>query len=360
MLNWLKSLFAPKRKNYVRIPHHAEEGESGSETAENTEATEGSQAAADAIKSAHKQAEAEKWRPTGVGNLDDHARRNAPATKGEDELIERIGARIEKGNFDLPQLPATQMAAMNMAGDPNCEIDSVVQLISTDPVLSSELLRISNSSIYSKDEPVETLHEAVMRLGTRVLRSMIYTVSIRGSVVGVKGLKRYSEEIWRQAFMVGHISKSLAHKLRMEPEKAFLLGLLHDVGKIVLLSILKGENLKTKDVAPATMGRIFVKYHERAGAMMAESWKLSPEITGVIACHHDFLANEEYSKPAALVSLAHRMDLHLSTADEDGFNALLHSKEMEHLGIPAGERYDVLSRGRAAYMQEYQSNRKVA
>lgn len=360
MISWLKSLFARKRADYVTIPRHDSESPAKTTPALKPVKEGEKPRAIDALEAARKQAEAEKWRRTGVGNLDEQAQNRSVAAENEYELIARVARRIEERTFDLPQLPATQMAAMNMAGDPNCEINSVVELISTDPVLSSELLRIANSPSYSKEEPAETLHEAVMRLGTRVLRSMIYTVSIRGSVVSVKGLKSYSEEIWRQAFMVGNIAKTIAPKLNMEPEKAFLLGLLHDVGKIVLLSILKSENVKAKDIPPSTLGRIFFRFHERAGGLMAESWKLSPEITSVIQKHHDFANNPEHPKSAALVSLAHRMDLHLSTADEDGFMELVNADEFEFLGIPMGERQGVLSRGRSAYQQEFQRNRKVA
>lgn len=355
MLSWLKSLFARKRTEYVR----------GQRSDSRTGATRSSgdddgPAVSEAVEAVRRKSEAEKWRADGVGNLDSQAKRKDGGIDNEHELVVRVARRIEERTFDLPQLPATQMAAMNMAGDPNCDISGVVELISTDPVLSSELLRIANSPAYSKDEPAETLHEAVMRLGTRVLRSMIYTVSIRGSVVSVKGLKTYSEEIWRQAFMVGNIAKSIAPKLKMEPEKAFLLGLLHDIGKIVLLSILRSENLNAKDLTPSTVGRIFYRFHERAGGLMAESWKLSPEIVSVIQKHHDFRGNEEYPRSAALVSLSHRMDLHLSTADNESFDELLEAEEFDVLEVLPGDREAILSAGRAAYQQEFARNRKVA
>ena len=102
LIGWLKSLFARKRDDYVRIPRHEA---ATTDTVKPAPKPNGEKVRAiDALEAARKQAEAEKWRRTGVGNLDDQAKNRGTALENEHELIARVARRIEERNFDLPQL----------------------------------------------------------------------------------------------------------------------------------------------------------------------------------------------------------------------------------------------------------------
>ena len=94
--------------------------------------------------------------------------------------------------------------------------EKVVALIQTDPSLSSELLKMANSVLYSARTPAETIHEATMRIGTRSLRSLVLSVSMRGAVFKGAGLAEYAQEVWRQAFSVGTICRAIAPRLAIE------------------------------------------------------------------------------------------------------------------------------------------------
>lgn len=285
-------------------------------------------------------------------NFDSTKILRTPMGQRDAELVERIGKSIERGKFQLPQLPATSTALMGLSGKADVEVDEVVSLISSDPSLASELLRLANSAVYATEVPAETLNEALMRIGLRGLRSLVFSVSVRGSVLRTKSLQIYSEEIWRQAFSVASIARQLAPACRMDRDRAFLVGLLHDVGKIALLSMISREMRKDETLSPATAGRVFYVHHERAGRALATKWRLDPEIVSVAGNHHDFMANEEYSRSAALASLAHKIDLSLTGNDERGFQELHDSPEFEHLQIPEEMRLDLLDEARRSRLPE--------
>lgn len=297
-------------------------------------------------------------------NLDSNHHMRTPLGQREAELVERIASLIEVGKMELPHLPATSSALIGLSGRADVEVKQVVQLISSDPSLASELLRLANSVIYAAHEPAETLDEAVMRIGMRGLRSLIFTVSVRGSVLRLKGLEAFSEETWRQALSVATIARAIAPSFRMDPERAFLVGLLHDIGKIAILSMVSKECRGKNLPSPATVGRLFHVHHENAGGALATKWRLDAEILSVAGLHHDYSSNEKYGRSAALASLSHKLDLHLSFDDDGSYRELVHCGEFEFLEMPMDDREAVLDKARRvteiALQEEHGSPRSAA
>ncbi|HUR28553.1 MAG TPA: HDOD domain-containing protein [Planctomycetota bacterium] len=235
----------------------------------------------------------------------------------EEEILWSIGRHIESGRLDLPTLPSASMAVIELANHPSVEFRQIVEQISMDPVLSSELLRTSNSVLYAGVEPVDTLHSAIARIGLRALRSMILSVSMRSRILRPGALAEHAAEVWRQAYSVGSLARAIAPILGVDPEKAFLLGLLQDIGKIPLLSMLSKELKHSSDVSPKLVAQVFQLFHEEAGAAMARKWKLPAEFASVAGCHHDWQSNGKHTRSAALANLAYHLDLAYSAHDPE-------------------------------------------
>jgi len=281
---------------------------------------------------------------------------SGPLLTRQREILDRIGERIERGQFDLPHLPSTSMVVMDLAANPSSEIPEIVETLSTDPVLSTRLLRMANSALYATQEPVETIHEAIMRVGMRELRSLILALSMRQVIFRNGKLTNYAEETWRQAYSVAVISRSIAEPCSMPADKLFLLGLLHDVGKIALLSMLQREIKDTQDVTPTLVGRAFLEYHEHTGSLMAEGWKLSEEFISVAGCHHNYENNEQYARSAAVVSLAHRLDMNLSSGDASVYWRASSYPELEFLGLNPDAQTALIATAHEAFMENLEDS----
>ncbi len=288
-----------------------------------------------------------------VVNFDDSRHRTRNLRPHEVELLERVERRISAGDLELPQLPSTSLTVMQMSSRPNVELAEIVERISSDPVLSSELLRTANSVLYAGHAPADTLHEAVMRVGLRALRSMIFAISMRSVILRYEALTRQAERVWRQSLSVASIARSIAPALGEDAERAFLLGLLHDIGKVALIAILNGEVKKSTDVTPALLGRIFHDHHEQAGRAMAEAWHLPEELVAVAGRHHRFEQNEDHARAAALASLAHRLDLYLSIGPERDYSAQSRCRELEFLGVSPEAAQQVLRKARESFVPDH-------
>ena len=286
----------------------------------------------------------------------------------EQALLAEIERRVASGRVELPQLPPTSLAVMDLSKDPTSEITEIAARIAADPMLSSRLVRIANSALYASVEPIVSIHDGVMRLGLRAVRTLVLSASMQGLAARTRGLGRVSREVWLQALSVARIARALAPFVapggadegddgpatRCEPDGidrdlAFHLGLLHDVGKFPLLAMLDRLDRGRGRVGPALIAQVFHRFHEPVGRALAERWRFAERLRSVAGCHHRPAENADHPTCAALCALAHAIDLNLSLGDVEGFAALAHGDAMELLGIPEERRGAALEAARQAY-----------
>jgi HD-like signal output (HDOD) protein len=284
--------------------------------------------------------------------VEHHNRGDMYLEEKERELLARICARIAKGDLELPQLPSTSMAVIDMTSKSSAEIRDIVDLIESDPVLSSELVKTANSALYSGTEAAETISQAVMRLGLRNLRTLMFSLSMRSAVLRDKRLSHYAEEVWRQSYSTASIARAIAKPIGVDVDRAFLLGLLADIGKVSLLAMLRKEIPRGTEVSPVLVGRIFYLFHETAGEKLAQAWNLPADIVAVAGCHHRFEENQRDPKDAALVSMALRLDILLMQDQSVEYRNAAHAPEMDYLKLSTEQRREVLDAAYAAFTQQ--------
>jgi putative nucleotidyltransferase with HDIG domain len=282
-------------------------------------------------------------------NVDTEERLHAVLCDEEENLLLQFEGRLETGDFELPQLSSTTVALMGVVHDPKADVQSIAKLITADPMLSGQLVKTANSVLYGGREPVKSIQDGVMRLGLRAIRTLILAISMRSTLYRGKRLRQTAETVWRQAQSVARISKAIAPILRDDPEHAFTIGLLHDVGKVPLIAMLR-EDQSGVTISPALVSRVFNRLHEQAGAALAGAWELGDELVSICANHHDYRSNAQHAHDAALVSLAHKLDLYQSLGDANGFLELAHCDEMDALRVPEARRFELLDAAREAFV----------
>lgn len=286
----------------------------------------------------------------GIGNFDCDAAEIA-LEGAEPELMSALEAKIAEGQFELPHLPSANMKLLEMTNDPETDVGKVERIIAPDLALTAGLLKIANSVTFGGNRQVDTVRAAIVRIGLQGLRSVLYSLSLKSVIFRGGALQRHAEEIWRQSLAVANNARNLAVPLCLDPERTFVLGLLHDVGKIPLLALLR--TLAPKDFAfrRPFVGAVFKRFHEPVGRIFTQSWELPEEIVEVAGRHHDYAGNKGYTRSAALVWLAHRQDVFLSTGDGSGYSALANDPAFATLALPAPHRRPLLEAVRASYQR---------
>lgn len=287
---------------------------------------------------------------SGVGNLDRFGDQDIDFTSEEQQLLTRIVASVEEGAYDLPHLPSTHLTLLELTADPESEMSKVENLVSADAVLTATLLKVANSALYGGARDIDSVRGAVLRIGLRGLRTLLYSQSVKSVIFRSKGLMLFAEEVWRQACSVAALCRSNATFLRQDPDRSYVLGLLHDMGKIPLVSILRKEAPGSFPFRGPFIGTIFSSYHEQVGRQLATAWNLPEEIVQVAGCHHAYANNSGHKKSAALVYLAHRQDQYLSTGNAEAYVGLMDDAVWDTLEVGESLREPLLRDGQERFL----------
>lgn len=211
---------------------------------------------------------------------------------GKGTLLQQIESRIEKGNVKLS--PASQIHSQlhEITREPDYDISKVIQLISSDVALTTEILSVANSAFYGGLTEINTVKDAVVRLGTpEIVRLAILVVEKSNYQVETPALKVFLEPLWAHAQATAWGSRWLAMNLGYENQEseAFIGGLLHDMGKLILVKVLDDilQGISPQPNLPENLiVEILDSTHCDQGYKMAHQWELPQKYCDIIRDHH--------------------------------------------------------------------------
>ena len=230
------------------------------------------------------------------------------------------------GVRDLPALPAVVMELIQSVGDANISAEQLAAKISQDQALAATTLRLANSSFYGLSRQVSSIAEATTILGFRTLRSVATAAGLVGGFSDAACRGFHFDAFWRHSIGTALCARALAQAVRLDEETAFTLGLMHDIGRLLLVSryaerfavALEYQKLQDCLTSEAELFA-FGTEHAAVGALVAEHWHFAPAIGAAIAQHHD----PRQDSVKSLVDVVHVADnmahaLDLSHQEDDG------------------------------------------
>jgi HD-like signal output (HDOD) protein len=208
-------------------------------------------------------------------------------------------SRMEKAEtmirqvVNLPTIPETMTRVTHLLDDPDVELDEVAEVILTDQVMASRVIKIVNSPMFRPMHQIKSLKRALIYLGFRRIREIALTCSIIKTFEGKEGVFDV-KTFWEHSFGVGIVSKIIAQRVRYpETEKAYICGIVHDIGEVFLSSYMSEEFQKIVDLIKGTChsfaeGELFMlgTTHCDLGFCLAKKWNFPLEYCDVIENHH--------------------------------------------------------------------------
>ncbi|MCC5866916.1 MAG: HDOD domain-containing protein [Gammaproteobacteria bacterium] len=259
------------------------------------------------------------------------------------------------GNFRARRLPTIgDFAAQLMAEmrDPDISDLRVLQLLKQDVALSSNVLAVANSPFYGLSRQVESLHQALRVLGFEALRNLIYAATLRRLFKQGRLCERFDARcLWMHARTTAAVARRLAlHVPGVDPQRAFLGGLLHDVGHIVMIQL---DRQGFCDVVTAVShepdGYLASERahlgmdHAQVGAAALRTWKFPDWTVSLVAGHHEAQFSDDASGLLArIIALADQLSGRLPgsfAADLAPANPL----DMHALGLDPSVGDDILA-----------------
>jgi len=229
-----------------------------------------------------------------------------------EELKAKIYARID----ELPTLPTVVHKLLGLMENPKTGAQDIREAVSHDAALTAKMLKVANSAYYGFPQEISDLERAVALLGFNMVKSLAVSVGVINSMPDSKGPSAFSREgLWIHSLAVGTGMKVLAEQCsrKKEGESLFIVGLLHDVGKILLDQFFPDyftrsvENIRTKEgVFLYQEEREVIGFdHGEIGGMLLERWKFPEAIRSSIAFHHyDDLPDDVDESHVSLLRIA--------------------------------------------------------
>ena len=223
------------------------------------------------------------------------------------EVIQNLG--------ELPTLPQVATRVIRITADSDTSTDQLQNLIRTDQALASQILKVANSAMFGRMREVTTLTQAILTLGFSTTRSVVLASSVKNLFTrGPVGLQE--RILWEHALVAALTGSAFSKAMRFPiAEEVFLAGLMHDIGKSVMV-------LKFPESYSALLRRLqeeggdglgmeldtFGFDHAMVGEALLASWNLAEGLEAVARWHHDPLqAAMEHQRLVALVALGNQM-----------------------------------------------------
>lgn len=216
---------------------------------------------------------------------------------------------VREAVLSLPPLPEAATRILRLARDPDVDFREIVKVISADQTLTARVLRASNSALYGTSREVQTIRQAVVLLGRDAVTQLVLSVSVLNMQAGGdrEGFDRAA--FWRHSMAVAVAARGLATRFGVDPERAFIAGLMHDIGKLVLAEHYGQRYAKLFSIArrgARPLHRIerdiFSVDHAIVGQALCEHWKLDSPLAQAVTGHHDADAEALGPLPAAIRS----------------------------------------------------------
>lgn len=226
---------------------------------------------------------------------------------------------------EVPAMPTVIMRALNIMKDPSSSLKELAKIVSCDQSLSTKVLSLVNSAYYGFAQQITSVTRAISLIGMSKAKNIIITVAMRPMLTN-----QGDKELWKHSIMTAVGCEYLAKNYKiMDPDEAFVVGFLHDLGKIILN--IKDALLYEKVKETAKMGSTsiieveqmyFGMNHCQMGSLLAAKWKLPLLINNVIKYHHNPSAST-MPVPCTLVYLVDKLvqeDFSIESLDEDILN----------------------------------------
>ncbi len=208
--------------------------------------------------------------------------------------VQRI-KKVTESIISLPTLPTVVSKMIELVDNPKTSAASLARLISTDQALTAKILKLANSAYYGFPREISTVNMAIVVLGFNTVKDMGLSLSVFQVFKDSEGDKSFDvAKFWEHCIGCGAAARMMARRLRYRfVGEAFVAGLLHDIGKVVLSQYAHKEFMEILDLAAeGTMTldeaeeKVIGVGHPQVGSWLAEKWNLPKIIVDSIAFHH--------------------------------------------------------------------------
>ncbi len=231
-----------------------------------------------------------------------------------DDIFKRVPKNAEtlmRSKFELASLPDVYTQIVEVMNSPRSSAEHLAEMVSKDSSLTSRLLRLVNSVYYALPSRVDSISRAVTLIGTNELTSMALGITLVNAFKDIPEGYVSMEGFWRHSIACGIFARLLAaNKVGISDEQMFVGGLLHDIGRMIMLKQLPqgySEVVRQARLQRQTLCNVerqLLTYdHLDVGMLLCREWNFSKALEEMIGCHH-YPSRGRYAHGCNIIHLA--------------------------------------------------------
>ena len=229
--------------------------------------------------------------------------------------LDTLNALKVSGN--LPSMPQVLVQLIDSCHDPECQLQALARIVDKDAAIGAKILQLANSAFIGARRTIVNLEQAIVYLGADTIRNLAISISVqqifrRVETNGLLSIDRYWHHSYLSALLARNIATTVGHA---DPSEAYLAGLLHDIGKLLLWMafpgryaplLLRGVRCHSGRLAFLEEEKLRINHCE-AGAWLCTQWRLPSFLADALRYHHHPL--DEVAQALPLVRIVSLCDL---------------------------------------------------
>ena len=220
---------------------------------------------------------------------------------------------------NIPTLPAVVTRVMQITHNPDSTIEDLLKAISPDVGITTSIIKLSNSPLFGQIKQVSSLKQALTILGFNEIRNMVLTKAVFNCFNHLKNNDCFDiRKFWEHCFLCGLSAKLIASEIGQPESDFFVGGLIHDIGKLIILMALPEEFKKINEISHSTKcsackaeKQIMGSTHEKIGLILIKRWMFPENLLAAVGYHHQPQKAEKYKIFSIVTCLADIL-VHLS------------------------------------------------
>lgn len=248
--------------------------------------------------------------------------------KSVEILLHVLMEKLEKQEFELPLLPQVASQVLALTTDSQADASKLTVLIEQDPILAAKLFQTSNSVVQGSTRQIDSLQQAIAWLGLDTVAGAAFILSVQSGTFKVQGYEHEVKALWRHMVTTAFYAKSIAGMIGRSTGAAFLSGLLHAIGKPLIVHMTNQLQKDSTSRLPWTTIMMLMKEsYVEVGRQLSDAWGFPDSVKEATKLHqdHSYHLARSPTKSAAITCLANHFASHClnpETLSEETLRAL--------------------------------------
>jgi HD-like signal output (HDOD) protein len=221
-----------------------------------------------------------------------------------EQAASHLAAASHNDKIDVPVLPETAHKVMVLTQDPDSDAAKLAAIIQSDPTMGGHVMRIANSAAFTPNSNLVSIQQAVARLGMMEISNIALSTSLNSKMFHAPGYEKFIGIIWQHALASALWAKEVARTMRSNVEAAFLCGLLHSIGKPVILQTLADAKPSLPQLTQAELEQIYNEFEASYCQNVASKWGLPEIVAEAIGYYKDFTKAPRDNELAATIAFS--------------------------------------------------------